>query len=87
MVESILQDDNSDGVPLILAVIGLSTTVGRVVAGWIADRPWADAIHINNTSLVLAGAVTILCPFCTGMGFLALFSVGFGLFTGEPYFV
>lgn len=81
MVESILQDDNSDGVPLILAVIGLSTTVGRVVAGWIADRPWADAIHINNTSLVLAGAVTILCPFCTGMGFLALFSVGFGLFT------
>ncbi|XP_033758935.1 monocarboxylate transporter 14-like [Pecten maximus] len=65
----------------VLAVIGLSNTLGRVLVGWIADRPWANSVLINNFSLVLAGVITILCPFCTTYSLMILFSCGFGLTT------
>jgi hypothetical protein len=39
----------------VFSIIGLSNAFGRVMAGWIADRPWANVVFMNNASLVLAG--------------------------------
>jgi len=82
-VMQIQTDGGPDPKSFVLAVIGLSNTIGRVFAGWIADRPWANSILINNISLILAGIITILCPFCTSITLMILFAMGFGLFTGK----
>jgi hypothetical protein len=33
---------------LILSILGIFNTLGRLAAGWLADRPWADALMIHN---------------------------------------
>ncbi|XP_069115328.1 monocarboxylate transporter 9-like [Argopecten irradians] len=82
-VRNMPKEDSSTPDPesFVLAVIGLSNTLGRVLVGWIADRPWANSVLINNSSLVLAGVLTILCPFCNTYSLMILFSCGFGLTT------
>jgi len=71
----------------VFSIIGLSNAFGRIVAGWIADRPWANVVFMNNASLVLAGILTIFWPFCYNITYLSLISVGFGLCTGEFQFL
>lgn len=39
----------SDGqATLLLSIIGITNTVGRVFFGWVADRRWLTALTINN---------------------------------------
>lgn len=81
LIKSLNITYHSDPVPLVFSIIGLSNAFGRVVAGWIADRPWANVVFMNNASLVLAGILTIFWPFCNNITYLSLISVGFGLCT------
>lgn len=81
LVKSLNITDHSAPVPLVFSIIGLSNAIGRVLAGWIADRPWANVVFLNNASLVLAGVWTIFWPFCNNIAYLSLVSVGFGLCT------
>ncbi|XP_071176744.1 monocarboxylate transporter 14-like [Mytilus edulis] len=78
LIESLNLMDHKDPVPIVFSVIGLSNAIGRVLAGWIADRPWANVVFLNNASLVLAGVMTIIWPFCTSVTHLSLVAVGFG---------
>lgn len=72
----------SDDSTFILSILGISTTIGRVLIGWVADRPWSNTYLINNGSMVLAGLVTVVCPFLDGNAQMTIFAVGFGFFTG-----
>lgn len=83
LIESLNLMDHKDPVPIVFSVIGLSNAIGRVLAGWIADRPWANVVFLNNASLVLAGVMTIIWPFCTSVTHLSLVAVGFGSCTGR----
>uniref|UniRef100_A0A915A051 Major facilitator superfamily (MFS) profile domain-containing protein n=2 Tax=Parascaris univalens TaxID=6257 RepID=A0A915A051_PARUN len=47
---------------LLLSVIGITNTLGRVFSGWIADRQWVSALTIHNMSLIICGFATCFCP-------------------------
>ncbi|XP_048772237.1 monocarboxylate transporter 9-like [Ostrea edulis] len=72
---------SDDGTMFVLSILGIATTIGRVLIGWVADRPWANTYLINNGSLVIAGIVTVVCPFLEGSAQMTIFAVGFGFFT------
>lgn len=62
----------------LLSVIGITNTIGRVISGWIADRPWSNVLHLNNGALIIAGAATIYCAFCESYALLCIYAAGFG---------
>ena len=64
------------------AISGIANTIGRVLCGWVSDRPWADALIINNVALMIAGAATVASPFCTNFTMFATYSTAFGLGIG-----
>jgi len=69
---------------LILSVLGVSNTLGRLAAGLVADRPWADAVFIHNISAVAAGLLTCLVSVFFTFELLCLYAALFGVFLGEP---
>ncbi|XP_067677004.1 monocarboxylate transporter 14-like [Haliotis asinina] len=79
-----------EGIPkseaaFLVSVIGITNTVGRILAGWLADLPKVDALLVNNVSMVIAGVATVVMPFC-GASYAALvvmssvFGAGVGAF-------
>ncbi|KAK7499882.1 hypothetical protein BaRGS_00008973 [Batillaria attramentaria] len=69
--------DENEGV-FLLSIIGITNTIGRVISGWIADRPWTNVLHLNNGALMLAGGATILCAFVESYPLLCIYAAGFG---------
>ncbi|KAI1285367.1 Monocarboxylate transporter 14 [Halotydeus destructor] len=64
---------------LLLSIIGITNTIGRVFCGWISDRPQVNALLINNIALVVGGGVTMLSPlFFNTFTSLAVYSSIFG---------
>jgi predicted MFS family arabinose efflux permease len=47
---------------MVLSVIGISNTVGRILTGLVADRPWADPLALCSTSLVLSAVCVAIFP-------------------------
>lgn len=73
--------EKSEGASLIM-IIGIANTIGRVLAGCIADQMWTDSLLINNFSLVVGGIATICVPFITRYEFLGVYSFVFGCCIG-----
>ncbi|KFM70019.1 Monocarboxylate transporter 9, partial [Stegodyphus mimosarum] len=65
-----------------LPVIGLTNTVGRVLCGWISDRPSFNALTINNAALVVAGLATALSSCLDSIALLMAYSAIFGFAVG-----
>ncbi|TMS37077.1 hypothetical protein L596_004090 [Steinernema carpocapsae] len=63
---------------LLLSIIGITNTFGRVIFGWVADRGWMSALNITNISLLSCGILTCLCPYLPGFAGLAGYAVLFG---------
>lgn len=40
---------------LLLSVIGIANTVGRIILGYLSDKPWINRLAIYNSSLTLCG--------------------------------
>ncbi|XP_052265124.1 monocarboxylate transporter 14-like isoform X2 [Dreissena polymorpha] len=66
---------------LLLSVIGITNTIGRVLSGLLADRPWMNSLMLNNVSMLVAGVAMVLTPFCTTFPTLVLAALMFGLMT------
>lgn len=62
----------------LLSILGISNTIGRILFGWINDRPWADCLLIHNMALLIAGIATCLVPIMKSYGLLVLYCVIFG---------
>lgn len=45
----------SEQASFLLAVIGIANTVGRVVLGYISDKPWLNRLWLYNSSLTVCG--------------------------------
>ena len=60
--------------------------IGRLAFGWVADRPWASAIQLNNTMIVLAGFLSLFGEFFSSNSWLGFYAAFFGLFTGKYIF-
>ncbi|XP_076438572.1 monocarboxylate transporter 5-like [Babylonia areolata] len=69
---------HDDEAVFLLSIIGITNTIGRVISGWIADRPWTNVLHLNNGALVVAGVGTILVAFCQTFSMLCVYAATFG---------
>jgi MCP family monocarboxylic acid transporter-like MFS transporter 14 len=67
---------------MLVSIIGLINTMGRILAGWLADQPCVSPLVM--TTLVVSGAAPLLYIFsvCNMMWNYALVSAVFGLLTG-----
>lgn len=67
----------------LLSIMGITNTIGRVVCGWLVDRPWVNTLHFNNCTIILAGVAILLCPLCEDEISLAVIAAIFGLCQGK----
>lgn len=40
----------------LLSLIGIANTVGRIILGYAADKPWVNRLMVYNISLTLCGS-------------------------------
>ncbi|XP_068226998.1 monocarboxylate transporter 14-like isoform X2 [Palaemon carinicauda] len=62
----------------LVATIGITNTVGRIICGWVSDHPKVDALFVNNVSLMLGGGATVILPFLADESLLLCYAVIFG---------
>ncbi|KAL4229055.1 hypothetical protein ACF0H5_012093 [Mactra antiquata] len=55
--------------------------IGSVLFGWIADRPWASPIQLNNILVLLAGILSFFTSFYDNYNWLAFYASIFGFLT------
>ncbi|XP_060518855.1 monocarboxylate transporter 12 [Cylas formicarius] len=67
---------------ILISIIGIANTVGRIVLGYISDKPWIDRLQVYNWSLAVCGAATFISAFCGSFATLASYSVIFGFTIG-----
>ncbi|XP_059175113.1 monocarboxylate transporter 12-B-like [Physella acuta] len=74
---------DADKAALLLSVIGIANTAGRVIFGFLSDRPWVNRLFLYNTALTICGAATALSPVLGGTyGLLVAYAAVFGVFIG-----
>lgn len=49
------QGIDPDRASMLISIIGGANTIGRIVLGYISDKPWISRLHIYNWSLTLCG--------------------------------
>ena len=42
----------------LLSVIGIANTLGRIVLGYVSDRPWLNRLYTYNICLAICGLCT-----------------------------
>lgn len=77
-----------DNGAMLLSVIGITNTIGRVICGWISDMPNVSPFLINNIALILGGSFTIILPiYFNTFSLLILYASVFGLSIGKLDYV
>ncbi|KAF2356064.1 Major facilitator superfamily [Trinorchestia longiramus] len=72
-------DDAEQCKAFLMSLIGICNTIGRVLCGYISDRPKVDAIMVNNLALIVGGIATIFLPFIRNVSILYAYGIVFGL--------
>lgn len=72
---------SKDKSQFLISILWVANMIGRIAFGWIADRPWASAIHLNNVMILLAGFLSLFCQFFNNNSLLGFYAAFFGLFT------
>ncbi|XP_017847899.1 monocarboxylate transporter 10 isoform X2 [Drosophila busckii] len=62
--------------------IGITSGVGRLIFGVIADMPGVNRMYLQQLSLVCIGLVTLLLPLTSSYAVLVTFALIMGLFDG-----
>ncbi|XP_060586697.1 monocarboxylate transporter 5-like [Ruditapes philippinarum] len=65
----------------LISILWVANMIGRFAFGWVADRPWASAIQLNNTMIVLAGFLSLFGQFFNNNSWLGFYAAFFGLFS------
>ncbi|XP_034237653.1 monocarboxylate transporter 12 isoform X2 [Thrips palmi] len=66
----------------LVAIIGIANTIGRLVLGYISDKPWVNRLLIYNLALTIAGVATCLVVVCEDFWTLAVYAAVFGFTIG-----
>lgn len=66
----------------LLSTIGIANTVGRIVLGYIADKPWVNRLWVYNVCLTTCGVATALSAFCMDFPSLVVYASVFGFTIG-----
>lgn len=78
-IESIFVDVNAN---LPLQCIAITSGLGRLIFGFLADKPGIDRILLQQISFYVIGVLTIILPFVRKFGLLVAISLGMGFFDG-----
>ncbi|CAL1531968.1 unnamed protein product [Lymnaea stagnalis] len=74
---------DADKAALLLSVIGIANTAGRVIFGFLSDRSWVNRLMLYNTALTICGVATAFSPIVGGdYGLLVAYAAIFGVFIG-----
>ncbi|XP_072936960.1 monocarboxylate transporter 12 [Epargyreus clarus] len=68
--------------PYLLSLIGAANLVGRIILGYISDKPWVNRLLAYNLCLTIAGICTVLVNVCWEFWGLAVYAVIFGFTIG-----
>ncbi|KAH8420135.1 hypothetical protein KR009_006163 [Drosophila setifemur] len=66
----------------LIAIIGVANTVGRIILGYVADKPWVNRLLVYNVCLTACGIATAMVPFCQDFQSLAFYCAVFGFTIG-----
>ncbi|XP_017752869.1 PREDICTED: monocarboxylate transporter 12 [Eufriesea mexicana] len=73
---------NKKDASYLLAIIGIANTVGRIILGYVSDKPWVNRLLIYNLCLTICGISTTLSTFCTSFASFTFYSSIFGFTSG-----
>ncbi|XP_076237454.1 monocarboxylate transporter 5-like isoform X2 [Calliopsis andreniformis] len=76
------QGINKKDASYLLSVIGIANTVGRIILGYVSDKPWVNRLLVYNLCLTLCGIATILSTLCTSFIMFAIYSSVYGFTSG-----
>lgn len=62
----------------LISTIGILNCLGRIGAGFVSDKPWADCVYINIVALLVGGVTTMFVPFYRMYWILLLYTIIFG---------
>ena len=65
---------------LLLSIIGISNTAGRVLAGWLSDLPWVEPLTVVTSSLLLSAACLATFPLLSTFPQFVTLGLLFGFF-------
>ncbi|XP_016939325.1 monocarboxylate transporter 12 [Drosophila suzukii] len=66
----------------LIATIGVANTVGRIILGYISDKPWVNRLLVYNVCLTACGISTAMVPLCHDYQSLAFYCIAFGFTIG-----
>jgi len=66
----------------LISLVGVSNTIGRVGAGWLADQPWLPPLLLITSVIWAAVPPLLLFAFTSNPALFQVLAVLFGLFTG-----
>ncbi|KAH8292909.1 hypothetical protein KR044_008159 [Drosophila immigrans] len=66
----------------LIASIGVANTVGRIILGYIADKPWVNRLLVYNVCLTACGIATAMVPLCDDYNSLLIYCSVFGFTIG-----
>ncbi|XP_022914399.2 monocarboxylate transporter 5 [Onthophagus taurus] len=66
----------------LLSVIGIANTIGRIILGYISDKPWVNRLWVYNVCLTVCGVSTALSAFATNFYTLSIYASIFGFTIG-----
>lgn len=67
---------------ILIATIGAANTVGRIILGYMSDKPWVNRLYVYNMCLTICGIATMLSALCSEFWGLAVYASVFGFTIG-----
>ncbi|XP_016933857.3 monocarboxylate transporter 14 [Drosophila suzukii] len=64
---------------MLISIIGITNTVGRVFCGWVADLPQVNSLLLNNCCLLVSTIAVTVTPLCYSYAAYITVSIFFGL--------
>jgi len=71
----------SDAASFLLSIIGITNTVGRIIAGWLSDFPFVDSLFVTNVCIAVSGLALFIVPFCYDYASFCVAASIFGFFS------
>lgn len=71
---------STDQAALLLSIIGISNTLGRIISGYMSDFRWVDSLFVVNCSLILSSVCVFIFPFISTFPGFVVVGLLFGLF-------
>ncbi|XP_063894889.1 monocarboxylate transporter 14 [Helicoverpa armigera] len=85
-LNSYMNEMNVEGGPMMIAIIGVASSIGIVALGWAGDQPWVNVTKTYAVCLIICGASVAVYPFfITNYWVLAVISAVFGLSFASSY--